>query len=151
VRAWRQHWEPRTRSSGSPLALRRRGQASGGIPTGSLALSHRTLRDELPHSAWLKHRGRDRILTGQIDWWIIMAREVRASEAKTHFARLLNEVERGETIIITRHGQAIARIVPEARLRQEEIDQAIEDIKEFRKQTGAVTREGNSRLASRRP
>jgi prevent-host-death family protein len=71
----------------------------------------------------------------------LMAREVQASEAKTHFARLLDEVERGETIIITRHGQAIARIVPEARLRQEEIDQAVEDIKELRKQTGAVTRE----------
>ena len=40
----------------------------------------------------------------------LMAREVQASEAKTHFARLLDEVERGETIIITRHGQAIARI-----------------------------------------
>jgi prevent-host-death family protein len=49
-----------------------------------------------------------------------MAREVQASEAKTHFARLLDEVERGETIIITRHGQAIARMVPKARLRQEE-------------------------------
>jgi prevent-host-death family protein len=43
-----------------------------------------------------------------------MSREVQAPEAKTHIARLLDEVERGETIIITRHGQAIARIVPEA-------------------------------------
>ena len=70
-----------------------------------------------------------------------MAREVQASEAKTHFARLLNEVERGEMIIITRHGQAIARIVPEARVRQQEIERAIEDIKELRKQKGSVTRE----------
>jgi prevent-host-death family protein len=70
-----------------------------------------------------------------------MAREVQASEAKTHFARLLNEVELGETIMITRHGQAIARIVPEAHVRQQEIDRAIEDIKELRKQTGTVTRE----------
>jgi prevent-host-death family protein len=79
-------------------------------------------------------------LTGQIDQWnFTMAREVQASEAKTHLARLLDEVERGETIIITRHGQAIARIVPEARRRQQEIDQAIEDIKELRKHTGTVT------------
>jgi prevent-host-death family protein len=70
-----------------------------------------------------------------------MPREVQASEAKTHFARLLDEVERGETIVINRHGRAIARIVPEARVRQQEIDRAIEDIKELRKATGAVTRE----------
>jgi prevent-host-death family protein len=70
-----------------------------------------------------------------------MAREVQASEAKTHFARLLDEVERGETIVINRHGRAIARIVPEARVRQKEIDRAIEDIKELRKTTGTVTRE----------
>jgi prevent-host-death family protein len=68
-----------------------------------------------------------------------MAREVQASEAKTHFARLLDEVERGETIVINRHGRAIARIVPEARVRQQEIDRAIEDIKELRKTTGTVT------------
>jgi prevent-host-death family protein len=68
-----------------------------------------------------------------------MPREVQASEAKTHFARLLDEVERGETIVITRHGQAIARIVPEARVRQEEIDRAIEDLAELGKQTGTIT------------
>jgi prevent-host-death family protein len=68
-----------------------------------------------------------------------MPREVQASDAKTHFARLLDEVERGETIIITRHGQAIARLVPEARVRQEEVDQALEDLTELGKQTGTIT------------
>jgi prevent-host-death family protein len=68
-----------------------------------------------------------------------MTREVQASEAKTHLPQLLDEVERGETIIITRHGRAIARIIPEAHQRQEEIDQAIEDIKELSKTTGTVT------------
>ena len=43
-------------------------------------------------------------------------REIQASEAKTHLPQLLNDVERGETIVITRHGRAIARIVPEAHL-----------------------------------
>ena len=61
-----------------------------------------------------------------------MSREVQASEAKTHFARLLDEVERGETIIITRHGKPIARIVPEADLRQAEFDRVIAEIEEFR-------------------
>ncbi len=68
-----------------------------------------------------------------------MAREVQASEAKTRLPQLLDEVERGETIIITRHGRAIARIVPEAQRRQEEIDQAIADIEVLGKQTGKAT------------
>ena len=36
-------------------------------------------------------------------------REVQASEAKTHLPQLLDEVERGETIVITRHGRPVAR------------------------------------------
>lgn len=66
-------------------------------------------------------------------------REVQASEAKTHLPQLLDEVEHGETIIITRHGRAIARIVPEAQRRQEEINRAIDSIKELRKCTGRIT------------
>ena len=68
-----------------------------------------------------------------------MTREVQASEAKTHLSQLLDEVERGETIIITRHGRPIARIVPEASQRQQEIDQAMADIEELRKHTGKVS------------
>ena len=68
-----------------------------------------------------------------------MTREVQASAAKTHLPRLLDEVERGETIIITRHGRRIARIVPETSQRQREIDQAIADIEELRKRTGKVS------------
>jgi prevent-host-death family protein len=40
-------------------------------------------------------------------------REIQASEAKAHLPRLLDDVERGETLIITRHGKPVARIVPE--------------------------------------
>ena len=68
-------------------------------------------------------------------------REIQASAAKTHLPQLLDDVERGETLVITRHGRAIARIIPEARQRQEEIDKAIEDIKAFRKRTGTITTE----------
>ena len=68
-----------------------------------------------------------------------MTRKVQASKAKTHLPRLLDKVERGETIIITRHGRAIARIVPEADRRQQEIDRALADIRELRKQTGKVS------------
>ncbi len=66
-------------------------------------------------------------------------REIQASEAKAHLPSLLHEVERGETLIITRHGKPIARIVPEADRRQEEIDRAIEDIKALRQRAGKIT------------
>jgi len=66
-------------------------------------------------------------------------REIQASEAKTHLPQLLDDVERGETIVITRHGRPIARIVPETQRRQEEIDKAIETIKSLRKRTGKIT------------
>jgi prevent-host-death family protein len=39
--------------------------------------------------------------------------EVQASVAKTHFSQLLDEVERGKTIVILRHGKPVARIVPD--------------------------------------
>ncbi len=63
-------------------------------------------------------------------------REVQASDAKVHLPRLLDEVERGETLIITRYGRRIARIVPEEDRRQEEVDKALAAIREIRKRTG---------------
>ena len=70
-------------------------------------------------------------------------REVQASEAKTHLAQLLDDVERGETIIITRHGRAIARLVPDPERRQREIAEAIADIKslgaEIRRKHGPIS------------
>ena len=66
-------------------------------------------------------------------------REIQASEAKTHLPQLLDDVERGETLIITRHGRRIARIVPEVDRRQEEIDESMASIQELRKSTGKIT------------
>ena len=40
-------------------------------------------------------------------------REIQASEAKTHLPQLLDDVERGDVIVIMRHGRAIARLIPE--------------------------------------
>jgi len=68
-------------------------------------------------------------------------REIQASEAKVHLAQLLDEVEKGETLIITRHGRRIARIVPELDQRQEQIDKALNDIRAHGKRTGRITRE----------
>ena len=39
-------------------------------------------------------------------------RSVGTYEAKTHLTRLLAEVARGETIVITKHGVPVARLMP---------------------------------------
>ncbi len=66
-------------------------------------------------------------------------REIQASDAKVHLPQLLDDVERGETLIITRHGRRIARIVPEVDRRQEEIDKALARIREVRGRSGRIT------------
>jgi antitoxin (DNA-binding transcriptional repressor) of toxin-antitoxin stability system len=48
-------------------------------------------------------------------------------------------VERGETLIITRHGRRIARIVPELDRQQEGIDKALAGIRELRGRTGRIS------------
>lgn len=45
-------------------------------------------------------------------------RTVSLVEAKTHLSGLLAEVEGGEEIIITRHGRAIARVLPPEKPKQ---------------------------------
>lgn len=69
---------------------------------------------------------------------VVHMREIQSSEAKAHLPQLLDDVERGETIVITRHGRPIAQIVPEARLRQAEIDRAIDQIKGLQKNVGPI-------------
>ena len=49
---------------------------------------------------------------------------IQASEAKTHFLRILDEVERGESIVITRHGKPVARISPQVEVDREKVKQA---------------------------
>ncbi len=67
-------------------------------------------------------------------------REIQASEAKTHFPKLLDAVERGETFIITRHGRAVARLTPEAPDRAK-VARALENLRKPGKQTGKITAE----------
>jgi len=69
-----------------------------------------------------------------------MMREIQASQAKIHLAELLDEVERGESLVITRHGRRIARLVPDADLRQQQIDEALTAIREVRQRTGKISR-----------
>lgn len=64
---------------------------------------------------------------------------IQASEAKTHFLRILDDVERGESIIITRHGKPVARISPQAEMNRERVERAAQSILEIRKRTKPVS------------
>lgn len=60
-------------------------------------------------------------------------RRIAASEAKAHLASLLDDVERGDTIVITRHGRPIARLAPEVERREAEVARALDRLDAFRK------------------
>ena len=85
--------------------------------------------------------------------------EYQASDAKAKWAELLDEVERGRTVRITRHGKTIARIVPEAEVRAGEVAEAIARLKALSARSAkrrstrcsrAVTRGTNIELRDRR-
>ncbi len=40
------------------------------------------------------------------------------AQAKAHLSELLNAVESGEEVVITRHGRPVARVVPASPLKQ---------------------------------
>jgi prevent-host-death family protein len=61
-------------------------------------------------------------------------KQVGVYDAKTHLPRLLDAVEQGETILITRHGRPIARIVPVGNPRRS-VAETIDAIIESRKGT----------------
>lgn len=68
-------------------------------------------------------------------------RQIQASEAKTHLPELLDEVERGATLIITRHGRPIARLVPETDHRQASIDAAVARLQSRRRRAASISLE----------
>lgn len=60
---------------------------------------------------------------------------VGAFEAKTHLSSLLDRVEAGEEVVITRHGKAVARLVPETVADQNRLDGVVTELKRLRRQT----------------
>jgi prevent-host-death family protein len=68
-------------------------------------------------------------------------RQLGAFEAKTHLSKLLEEVEAGEQVLITRHGKAVARLVPVEPSADERRRQAVERLRQFRhgKTLGGLT------------
>jgi prevent-host-death family protein len=58
---------------------------------------------------------------------------VGAFEAKTKLAELLDKVEAGETVTITRHGKEVAKLVPaDTTAHQQKRRQAVEEILRWR-------------------
>jgi prevent-host-death family protein len=57
---------------------------------------------------------------------------VGAFEAKTHLSALLDKVEAGESIVITRHGQAVARLVRADVAERNDVDAIIDRLKALR-------------------
>lgn len=58
---------------------------------------------------------------------------VGAYEAKTHLPRLLEEVRRGESITITKHGLPVARLVPPDETGDQRRAAAMDALLEFRR------------------
>ena len=59
-------------------------------------------------------------------------KSISATEAKARFAALLSDVERGETVEITRHGKTVARLVP-VDTEQERRSKAVDALIEWRR------------------
>jgi prevent-host-death family protein len=66
---------------------------------------------------------------------------IQASEAKTKFLSILDEVERGASIIFTRHGKPVARIIPEAEVNRERVERAVEGMRALRQRIGKMSLE----------
>lgn len=55
-----------------------------------------------------------------------------AYEAKTNLSRLLEDVERGESFAITKHGRTVAHLVPPQSSSDLSTDEAIAGLRRFR-------------------
>lgn len=60
-------------------------------------------------------------------------RTVGAFEAKTQLSNLLDVVERGEEVLITRHGKPVARLVPAKVIDRGRVSDAIAKLRELAK------------------
>ena len=76
-------------------------------------------------------------------------REIQATEAKTRLAELLRAVEHGEAITITRHGKAVAHLVPAGSQDRANRGKAIERFRQRRAGWRRVTFSTEEILASR--
>jgi prevent-host-death family protein len=59
--------------------------------------------------------------------------QIGAFEAKTHLSELLDRVELGEELEITRRGRPVARLVPAADTRQQRAAEAVKRLRVLRR------------------
>ena len=65
-------------------------------------------------------------------------KSVGSYEAKTHLPRLLSQVEKGETITITKRGKPIAVLAPFPQQPRRDLKAVIEEMLAFRDEHGPV-------------
>ena len=72
-------------------------------------------------------------------------KSVGSYEAKTHLPRLLDQVEKGETITITKRGKPVAKLVPASEGPKRDVRQVIAELRAFSKERarlhGSLTRQ----------
>ena len=68
-------------------------------------------------------------------------REVGTFEAKTHLSALLDDVARGETIVITKRGRVVARLTPPEAPARETAVAAARTLRDLRQRVGWATTE----------
>lgn len=52
------------------------------------------------------------VYTLSVRIWSLVMNQITVREARQHLSGLINAAERGETIVITRRGREVARLVP---------------------------------------
>ena len=58
---------------------------------------------------------------------------IGAFEAKTHFSQIIVKVENGQDFIITKRGKPVAKIIPFEQKKEITWEEALEDLRKFRK------------------
>lgn len=66
-------------------------------------------------------------------------KQIQFSIAKAQLSELIDDVERGETVQITRHGKPVVRLMREEDARRADALRAMAEIRELRKTAGRVT------------
>ena len=73
--------------------------------------------------------------------------KMSAFEAKNHFGELLQRVERGEEIVITRHDRPIARVVREGPPSLDSVKRSVEGLRQLQQRIRRRSR-GRSALSA---